>query len=190
MPASNPAVVYNDYPRKAQPNIVRWTMPGWFATAMGNGSILVNGRIKYQPIFVEEATTYIRIGARVTTIKAGGTIEVRLFANNNGVPGALLSDYGTIALDVAASIEIVINEPLPRGYYWLAYRCPDAASAGGQLRGLTTTDGFKSPMPGNALALGSLPYNLYHVDAAWADPAPAPTNPQSVAEAILWYREN
>ena len=187
MPGQNPAIT--DYPRKVTPAVLRWVRPGWAWTATSNSSILVNGRIIYQPIFVEENTTYIRVAAHVTTLKAGGTIDVRLFADNKGVPGALISSYGTLPLDNAVTVEIVISEELDRGYYWLAYRCPDAASAGAQFSGCAASGG-RPPMTGYSAAPNLAGYSLSHVISAYADPAPAPTDPQAVTECILAYREN
>jgi len=189
MPGQNPSAVLLDYPKRVKPGAVRWSAPGWSFNLVANTNALVNGSIVYQPIFVEEDTTFIRVGCRVTTLRAAATLDLRLFADNDGAPGALIEDFGNVSLAAAASVEIVIATFLVRGYYWLAYRT-DAAGAGATLRGIEVTSGYSSPFTDDIATIGTTPSQMYSVISAWADPAPAPTNHQSVAEAILWYREN
>ena len=187
MPGQNPAIT-SDYPKKVKPNLVRWMIPGWGVQTMGTTGQLIDGQIYYQPIFVEEPTTYIRVGVTVTNLREGATLDLRLFADNNGVPGALIEDFGSVSLAVAAIVEIVINRLLARGYYWLARRT-DGAGAGANLIGVDGLQAVGAPVSGRANICGGVLDIMLCVVAAWADPAPAPNFTDNLTSCAIFLRE-
>jgi hypothetical protein len=150
-----------------------WHCPGWNYDAKANASALVNGRIIYVPIFVGEATVYDRIGVEVIGAVAA-TLDLRIYSWDAGLPAGLVLDAGNIDMTLVGLKSIVIAQLLPRGYYFLAQRT--AAGAGGILEGLSPTSIQTIPVSGinqnQAQSLKCCPY----VDAAWSDPAPAPTS--------------
>lgn len=174
-----------DYPNKLKPAVARYVIPGWYAEDLTT-AIVDAGRIYYIPIFVSETTTYIRIGIRVGT-GVVGTADLRIFAWNGGLPAALILSAGTVDTSVAAWVEIVINQQLTRGYYFLAMRCTGAPTLYGPLVVAAVTP----PVPGFATTgVPSVREVVLYVDAAYANPAPAPTGVVRAVYAFVILREN
>ena len=174
--ASSPATV-TDYPKSQEPAWDKWLIPGWYYTVVTT-TVANVGNIYYIPIFVSATKTYTRICCNVTT-GAAGNADLRIFAWNNGVPGALILSAGTVDTAAAAHKEIVINITLKRGYYYLAIRCTAAPT----LAGPDKASAVVPPVPGQGrVAIVEYPskYVIPRSNAAYADPAPAP---DSMAEA-------
>lgn len=172
---------------KLKPGGTRWVLPGWYAFGR-LGFNLVADRIYYIPILVEETTTYIRIGVNVTATPAG-TVDLRIYAWNNGVPGSLILDAGAVDTSTLGAKEITISKELTLGYYFLAFR----GTGTPKLSGLDVTYAIAPPVAGYATALSDDPYNIImFIDAAFADPAPAPatTGGFSPAFAMVFLRES
>ena len=173
-----------DFPKKLKPNIARYTMPGWYVAYYSSTSATA-GRIYYTPIFVEETTTYIRIGIEVSTASTG-TADLRIFAWNNGVPGSLILSAGTVDTGTTGAKEITISKELTRNYYFLAIRCTGSPT----LYTASVTYAITCPVSGIGdnyrYPYGVIPF----VDAEYADPAPAPTNITTAAYAYVRLREN
>lgn len=111
----------SDYPEKLKPDIVRWALPGWYWAGVGTENPS-NGRLYYIPFFVEEATTYIRIGISIQIAGGGGTLcRLGIYNWTDGLPSDLVLDAGTVAIDSTGDKEIVISEALGRGYYFAAF---------------------------------------------------------------------
>ncbi|GAI93500.1 unnamed protein product, partial [marine sediment metagenome] len=115
------AALSKDYPKKLKPDVVRWVVPGWYSNAYYSVAV-TPGRIYYTPIFVVETTTYIRIAIDVDT-EVAGSADLRIFAWENGLPGALILSAGTVDTTEDGKKEITIAQELTRGYYFLAIRC-------------------------------------------------------------------
>lgn len=174
-----------DYPMKVQPTGNRWTIPGYAFGSMATRAVGAN-IIFYIPIFIEEITTYIRIGLEVTTFVAG-TIDIRIFNWEQGLPTSLVLNCGTVDCGTNGLKEITINQELPRGYYFLAYRttvtptlrCPDEDHI------------TKSPVAGLSLTGNVTIINgVLAAIAAYADPAPAPSQIYAFNRVCLTLREN
>ncbi len=159
-------------PKNIKPALVRWVVPGWYVGYFSDIIAATATRIYYIPIFVEEDTTYIRIGAYLVAASAGGsTADIRIFAWANGVPGALVLNCGTIPTDGAPGVlEIVIAQLLTRGYYFLAIRCSHTPT----FRNFDRAESAP-PVGGTYTGLGGLTQVIMTVDAAYADPGSAPT---------------
>ena len=174
-----------DYPGKIKPAIVRWVVPGWYAQQLFTIAA-VAGRIYYTPIFVTETTTYIRIGINVAA-GAVGTADLRIYNWSGGLPGSQVLSAGTVDTTNIAVLEIVINQQLTRGYYFLAVRCSAAPS----LRGFDGTTAITPPVggqyPDQTDAINRV--NMT-VDAAMADPAPAPAAAVAAGFCFVRLREN
>ena len=171
-------------PQKLKPNLTRWVMPGWYAASTCATAPTV-GRIYYQPIFVEEMTTYIRIGVDVS-LAAAGTADLRIFNWADGVPGALVLSAGTVDTGATGLKEITISQQLTRKYYFLAVRCTAACN----LIGIPTTSALRTPVSGLQVTNTAPGGQILYVDAAYADPAPAPTGVLGVGFALVRLREN
>ncbi|MBT9165349.1 MAG: hypothetical protein DDT23_01366 [candidate division WS2 bacterium] len=180
-----------DYPQKLRPAIPGWggpwVRPGWF-TSDSWDNMVHSGVIYYTPIFVEEATIYIRIGITVTT-GAVGTADLRIFNWRNGIPHSLILSAGTVSTETPGGKEIIISQRLDRGYYFLANRCTSTPI----LRGVDPTKGIKTPVSGMNWSLGdpgSERFIILTATAAYADPAPAPTGITTPIFANVLLRES
>lgn len=75
------------------------------------------GTIYYFPVFVRKARNFASIVA-IFGGSWGQTMRLALYADNGGVPGALLVESG--AIPTAATFEYVINRAIGRGVVWIA----------------------------------------------------------------------
>ena len=172
-----------DYPMKQKPAITRWVIPGWFSIGSQSNIAATAGRIYYIPIFVEEATTYIRIGVNVGTAVAG-TADLRIFNWGAGLPTSLVLSAGTVDTGTTGAKEITISQTLNRGYYFLAVRCSAAPSLYGLSYAIPPVSGINDSLAVQPKLV--IPY----VAAAYADPAPAPTALTTQNYAFVMLREN
>ncbi|KKL27238.1 hypothetical protein LCGC14_2387220, partial [marine sediment metagenome] len=176
-----------DFPEKVKPAVTRWVIPGWFFNGSLN-DVANAGVIFYVPIFVEETTTYIRIGINVQTAVSGDA-DLRIFNWSGGLPGALVLAAGTVSHATTGNKEITISEELTRGYYFLAIRCSGSPT----LKGIDRSDnGVVPPVAGLA---GGLSFdNFFNMipikTAAYADPAPTPDSITSPSKVFVRLREN
>lgn len=155
-----------------RPTFALWEIPGWDFGGSGT-QIVTADRIAYVPIRVHQATSYDRVGVSVSALAAGSSIDVRLFDDLNGLPGPLRSSLGVLATTANGAVEAVIALTLPVGNYWLAWRPTGGTPT---MDSASTTLAFApagSVFTTNAtLAQGGV---CLLVDAAYADPGPAPT---------------
>lgn len=183
----NPPPFVNDYERALKLAGVRWTMPGWCYFALHVSAILA-GEIYYMPIFIPERTLYDRIGIWVQVGDGlGGLAELRIYNWAGGLPTSQVLAPGTVSTNAAGAQEIVIAETLERGYYFLALRGDTVCS----LAGIITSSLNKLPVSGFARtnAQNGFPLSILRVNAAMADPAPAPANPEDSRSAFVRLRE-
>ena len=174
-----------DFPKRLQPAVVRWVLPGWYIPYQV-GAAVVAGRIYYIPIFVTEATTYIRIGGNVSALSAGSA-DCRIFKWNNGLPGSLILSAGTFDTGTTGLKEIVISQLLARDYYFLAVRYTGTPT----MYGADPFYAIVTPVPG-CRETGTVTPNklVLYVDAVYADPAPAPTDGTYSTYVSILLREN
>ncbi|MFW6125476.1 MAG: hypothetical protein ACOC58_00060 [Chloroflexota bacterium] len=183
---ADPILAPVDYPRKLKlDTVARWVLPGWYCGGGLTLTVTAN-RIYYTPIFVSEDTTFIRIGCNVTTAVAG-TADLRIFEWDDGLPGAQILSAGTVDTSTTGYKEIVINQTLARGYYFLAIRCTAAPT----LRGLDILASMQLPVSGRDSVSGSYLYHaILYDDGAYADPAPTPDGYERGDFAFVRLREN
>ena len=123
----------------------RYGIPGWGWLAAGNQACQVD-RITYIPIYVGATTTYIGVGANVTTGVAGG-MRVGIYSDNGMQPATLVKDFG--ALDITSTAVVTIANPvtLNQGWYWLTYVCSSNAT----LARASLTDAVWAPITSHSL---------------------------------------
>lgn len=123
--------------------------------------------------FCSKTTTFDRIGIEITTPAAAGK-NARLCiynAGSNGIPGSLLLNAGTVAIDAAAICDITISQQLTPGWYYLACNLEATAT----LRTITTI--YRNNFLGSAdySTIGSgINYTLAYANGA-PDPFGTPT---------------
>jgi len=94
----------------------------------------------YTPMYFPTSITIDRISA-ITSSTFSGTASVRLgvYANNNGVPGSLILDAGTIAPTAASTAyEITVNQSIPAGLFWLAFNTVTFPSSNSYIGAITS----------------------------------------------------
>jgi len=173
-----------DFPMKLKPALTRYVMPGWLISS-GVTTDATAGKIFYTPIFVSETTTYTGIGIMVGTA-AEGSADLRIFEWDNGIPGSLILSAGTVDTGTTGVKEIVINQQLARGYYFLAVRC----TATPKLYGAGLTAVSAAPVSGFIKSGGAnVRRVVLVVSAAYSDPAPAPTDAYEPNYAFVFLKE-
>jgi hypothetical protein len=143
-------------------------VPGWTIASRASWPATAN-RIRYIPIWVEEAITFNRIGVEVET-GAAGTCDLRIFKWLNGLPAALILSAGTVDTTAVGIKTIAISQFLGRGFYFLAYRCTAACSLYGPLDNI-----WIAPVQGYGIAgFPSHELVVLYKDDVYTDPAAAP----------------
>jgi hypothetical protein len=81
------------------------------------------GIINYAPIIVPNAVTINRISTYVNTASVAGSIRLGMYNDNDGLPGSLLFDAGTVSFTTtsATAYGIDISQALSPGRYWIAW---------------------------------------------------------------------
>lgn len=98
---------------------------GYYVGPLGSRTTLaMAASVEYAaPLYLAAPGTLSRLGAEITVAGAGSAvIRLGVRADNNGIPGALLLDAGTVPGDAvtAAGIEISgLTLPVVPGRYWL-----------------------------------------------------------------------
>lgn len=88
------------------------------------------GTLWFTPMYIGVAKTFTKLSVR-TNASVTGTphAEIGIYANNSGIPGALLLDAGDVVLTSSATSTITgLNIPLTPGWYWLAVSIDASAS--------------------------------------------------------------
>jgi photosystem II stability/assembly factor-like uncharacterized protein len=179
-----PAEYQNFTVGQMKPNITRYTMPGWGITRVTNSVVLNDGEIHYSPIFVPTTTTFSELTFESTSAGHTGIADVKIFTWNDGIPGRLFVDLGSVNIQTVFGIvtiwTIVQNFTLNRGFYFIALRLRNS-------NGISQTYGpdFNYPVsaPVQAMTTGTTfvggnVLNRYGMSTgviAWNDPAPIPT---------------
>lgn len=173
-----------------KPNVTRYAIPGWNVTRGDTSTALTVGVIYYIPFYYSTTTTATEIAVDVTGAVGGSTIDLRIFAWNDGVPGALFANLGTISSAATGVQSLAINVTFPQGLYFMAMRASATVSV--------AANNFSYPIAGPVGAMtdtNSPPGTDYsdrfitRVTAAYADPAPAPTAMQ-LGFPLFLLREN
>jgi len=135
--------------------------------------VLTLNELRACPLPVGKAVTLDRIGLEVTTAVATAVVRLGIYADDgNGYPGALVLDAGTIDASTTGFKEIVINQALAAGLYWLVgvaqTAAPTVRATSGAVPGLSvatsqstlagayTQAGVTGALPANFTAGGSV----------------------------------
>jgi hypothetical protein len=139
---------------------------------------------KAVPYFVTKDQAFDRIACFCTTIGAGSTVRLGIFADNAGVPGTVVVDAGTVDTSGATGVkELTIAQTLTAGLYWLA-----AVPQGGTTPGLAVANqGATSFQPIGVTAPANSVSNCYGISAAGAF-ANNPAATVSNSGIIVWLR--
>jgi hypothetical protein len=95
----------------------------------------------YSPIWIFETGSFDRIACRTGgTFSGSGVMRLGIYSNNNGQPGTLVLDAGTVSPTAAnTNYEITIDQSLSPGLYWLCTVSQTNASTNNYSSMLTPT---------------------------------------------------
>lgn len=140
------------------------------ATSWAGGPAV--GTMSLYPMVVWRTGTIDRIGINVQTLSATGLARMGLYANNGGLPGALLVDGGTVACSTVGAKTVTVAQPVKYGQVvWVAIACQVAV-----WQALTISGGINPDVqPGDpALANTDRPaYEFAGITGALPNPLPA-----------------
>ena len=139
----------------------------------------------YVPMPIPRSLTVDRIGIEVTSSATGSPVlRLGIYADDDGVPGALLVDAGTVDASSPGFKEATINQALTAGMVWLF-----CAQQGG-----TSNGAVRATRYATHVGIPSSGYTPYEC-GAWSDadassgamsnPAPAMSDVASAAPRIL-----
>jgi hypothetical protein len=130
---------------------------------------MVLNRMWAVPFNVGRQVTLDRIGLEVTVAgTAGNVIRLGIYDTQAGLPGNRILDAGTVPGDAIATPEIVINQALSPGLYWLA--AVSQIQPVGDVRALGAVS---SSYVGHTANPGATNYKSYRIDGiAGALPTP------------------
>lgn len=89
-----------------------------FTDAAFTTSATTTNTIIATPLFLPPGETINRIGVEVTTLQAGGDIRLGLYEDDNGVPGDLILDAGTVSTATTGNKEITISHTTSGRMIW------------------------------------------------------------------------
>ena len=154
---------------------------GWYAGWSGAPATIgsTEDRAHYVPIPVPRSLTIDRIGIEVTSSATGSpTVRLGVYADGNGVPGALILDAGTVDASTPGFKEIAISQALTAGLVWLACAQQGGTSTG-VLRGMTGSTHVAIPAGFSQYAVAA----FYVSGVTGALAASAPTMESAVGTA-------
>lgn len=113
-----------------------------------------DGNCRLCPVYFPQEQTITAIGIDVTTAAASSVVRLGLYADNNGVPDALILDAGTVDSSTTGAKAIAISQTVGPGMVWFAV----ATQGGGPtLRSYTALPNFTQRGGTLAQALGTAP---------------------------------
>jgi len=183
---------FPDLPGKSE--VSTYNCPGWAWTQTATVGF-ATGRLVYIPIFVPKQTAYDYMLIDVLTAAAEDSLaRLGIYEWDNGAPGALILDAGTVAIDAVAMKFIAITQTLNRGFYFLAY----VGDGEPNLRTPAGGGGFLAPVHGQRHGAQGAMYYLCPfkdgqsgvVAGGFADPATAPDNRTNHTGVAIILRED
>jgi len=123
---------------------------------VGANLTLVLNRLYAAPFRLNASGTADRIGIDVATAAAaGGVARLVIYSpdGTGGMPGAVVLDAGTVAIDTTGGKTITISQALSAGFYWLAVIGQTATGAA--LRGTVSYDPMVPYFTGANMFTGS-----------------------------------
>lgn len=99
-------------------NVVGFTHPGIVDLA-GQDTAFLQGEGYAHPVILPNARTAVQIATRVATAGGAGSFaRLGLYEDNDGIPGTLIVDAGTVTTASTGTKTITISEALPAGPVW------------------------------------------------------------------------
>lgn len=104
------------------PNIVSVPLVSgrYHSSSSHNGTqALTSGVAHYQPVVFRRSATLDRTGVLLTTAAGSSAVRIGLYEDDDGLPGTLVADFGTVATTSGTGVrEITISQAVTRTRYW------------------------------------------------------------------------
>tara|TARA_Y100000310_G_scaffold321748_1_gene379825 strand:+ start:226 stop:780 length:555 start_codon:yes stop_codon:yes gene_type:complete len=164
----------------------QYAIPGWWHFARGNVAMVAD-ELYYIPIYVERSITFGRLTIDVQTGGAGGTVarlgiyEADFNSDGEMLPGALVTDAGTVSVATTGAKHINEANTLAEGFHFLAI----SSDGTPQLYGPDCAQAVGAPVSGqdnNAVAKNLMILSVSVADGSAALPDPA-TAPDALVDA-------
>lgn len=151
--------------------------------------VLAANTLVAAPLVVPNSCIFNSIGILSVAGAPGNSIRVGIYADNNGVPGALLLDAGSLAATAADTfVQAAITFTAAPGVYWLAAALHGDASA---ILGMGEASGagFSAPFNLPVMNPPSLDSGSYGVQSPLAVPGALPSlfgSPVTPVASVPW----
>lgn len=148
-------------------------------------TVVAKDQLKVMPFWVPERTTYTRHGIGCTAV-ASSEFRPGIYRNSNGLPGALVSDGGTLSCAATAFVEATISVTLDRGWYWIGGAGQVVNPNISTISGSGNVVGQQVPGVGSPMG-AAMSYYLLSVSGALPDPFGTPTG-TALTSFITWLK--
>lgn len=99
--------------------------------AIAGGQAPGANSIRLYPFYIYDSVTIDRLGACVTTLFAGGNVQIAIYAADATTltpTGNALVSTGSISAAATGSVEATVSYALAPGLYWAATNCDNATN--------------------------------------------------------------
>lgn len=135
----------------------RWYLPFDHA-GLTTAAVSTNSRLYAIPICFGKACTINGVAVDITAAgESGSLVRLGLYADNGGVPGALVSDFGTVAANAIAVPTLTPSLAVAAGFYWQAVVAQSAPTTRPTCRVIQQGVGARVALtnPGTAASCGA-----------------------------------
>jgi parallel beta-helix repeat protein len=149
-----------------------------FGGNTGNIASQAEGRLIFTAYWVPKTTPISRIAVYVGLAgSAGSVVRIGAYADDNGIPGALIFDAGTVSSATTGDKEITTSQTLPAGRFWLAAVVQGGADTLARLAGVNATNAWNTNAilmnQGDGYGLDAVYFTKYKGSVSGALPDPA-----------------
>lgn len=139
----------------------------------------------YVPMPIPRSLTVDRIGVEVTSSATGSpVVRLGIYEDNNGVPGDLILDAGTVDASTPAFREITISQALTAGMVWL-FCAQQGGTSNGAVRATRYATHVGIPSSGYMSLEAGAWMDADASTGAMSDPAPAMNDLAPAAPRIV-----
>jgi len=134
------------------------------------------GRLMLTPYWAPKSFSISRIALQVATAGSTGSVtRIGAYSDDDGIPGTLLFDAGTVDSTTTGAKEITTTQTLPAGRFWLAAVVQGSAATLARLYGTISTSAWNTnamlmPLGGG---LDAVYFAFYKDSVSGALPSPA-----------------
>lgn len=105
--------------------------PANLSSAPGSSAVSTSALITFLPFVIPRSVTVTKIGLWLVTQQTGAECRLGIYTSDNGKPGTLIVDGGTLDLSTGTGSlkEVTISQALGPGMVWVACHMKNVATA-------------------------------------------------------------